>query len=73
MKWFKKPTVTNHSVPEATSILYDESTFYNRFTHDLLKTKQEIIIECPFVTTRRLEKFKQIFEKLINKGLEVFV
>ncbi len=73
MNWFKTFRLTPQPLPETVSILYDESTFYNRFREDLLEAKQEVIIESPFITSRRLEMLKPVFEKLIARGVEVFI
>ncbi len=71
MNWFKK--FLNPSQDTATSILYDETTFYNRFSQDLLEAKEEVIIESPFMTISRLNMFKSIFEKLIKRNVEIFI
>ncbi len=73
MNWFNKPKITHKPLLETNSILYDESTFYNRFKQDLLEAKQEVIIESPFITTRRLEIIKPIIERLVARGVQVFV
>lgn len=69
MSWFQKPK----SLPDAVSILHDETTFYKQFTHDLLKARQEVIIESPFIACKRLEALKPVFEKLIQRGISVIV
>lgn len=75
MKWFKN--LKAHSQPAqddvTESILYDEKTFYNRFTQDLLDTREEVIIESPFITTKRMKDLRPIFERLVNKGVKVYV
>lgn len=73
MNWFNKPKMTHEPFSETNSILYDESTFYNRLKQDLLEAKQEVIIESPFIATRRLEILKPVFEKLIARGVQVFI
>lgn len=73
MRWFWKSRITNQPLPEAVSILHDENTFYNKFRHDLLDAKHEVIIESPFITTRRLDTLKPIFQILINNGVQVFI
>ncbi len=75
MNWFRKPQTQNQVNPNdvSNSILHDERTFYNQFTHDLLRTKQEVIIESPFLTIKRLNMFKPIFEKLVSRGVQIFV
>lgn len=53
--------------------LFDESTFYKQFTTDLLKAKQEVVIESPFITTKRMNQLSPIFSKLIRRGVRVYV
>ncbi|RJQ24767.1 hypothetical protein C4577_07085 [Candidatus Parcubacteria bacterium] len=73
MSWFNRSKVQTPSPDLAISILYDEKTFYNRFTRDLLDAKEEVIIESPFITTKRMTALRPIFEKLINKGVKVYI
>ena len=73
MSWFQKPKLVTQSIPETVSILHDETTFYKQFTHDLLKARQEVIIESPFLTTRRIISLKPVFEQMIAKGVRVYV
>ena len=39
-----------------SSQLYDNATFYDAFTKDILKSQHSLIIESPFITLKRLEK-----------------
>jgi len=72
MSWFKKPK--DIPVPDlVTSILYNEDTFYNQFTTDLLKAKEEVIIESPFITIKRLAMLKPVLEKLVQRSVKVFI
>jgi len=74
MNWFRKPKVTNQPIPDViASILYDEATFYNRFTQDLLKAQKEVIIESPYITVQRMRILKPIFEKIVYKGIKVSI
>ncbi len=73
MNWFKKSQIAHEPLSETNSILYDEGTFYNRFKQDLLEAKQEVIIESPFITTRRLEMLKPMFEILVDRDVQVFI
>jgi len=55
MNWFRKPRVKIQTVPDlATSILYNEATFYNQFVKDLMAAKEDMIIESPYITTKGL-------------------
>lgn len=74
MKWFRKQSVNSPSISDCTqSILYDEKTFYNKFWDDLSEAKNEVIIESPYITLPRLNNFKPLLEKLIQKKVKVFV
>lgn len=73
MKWFRMARISNPPLSETVSILYDEKTFYNSFTRDMLDAKKEVIIKSPFIARRRLETLKPIFEELIYRNVQVVV
>lgn len=73
MNWFKQ-IWNKRPFPElADSILYDQGTFYKKFTQDLLRAEKEVIIESPFVTSSRMEILFPIFQKLLNKGVKIHI
>ena len=53
--------------------LFDENSFYETFTTDLINCTKEVIIESPYITTERMNKFFPIFKKLIQKGLKIYI
>ena len=55
------------------SSLFDETTFYRQFIKDLSDAKYEVIIESPFITSERMTHLYPVFEKLIGKGVRVYV
>ena len=55
------------------SSLFDESTFYTKFSKDLLRAKHEVIIESPFITLDRAKSLTPIFNKLIKRGVKIYV
>ena len=55
------------------SSLFDEKTFYNSFLEDLNHAKKEIIIESPFITTERMNGFRSVFKKILDKGIKIYV
>ena len=63
------------SLSQATfsTSLYDETTFYAKFRHDLLHSTNEVVIESPFITTERTKTLYPIFEKLVNHGVRLYV
>jgi len=67
-----------NNIPDAEkeleqSKLFDETDFYQNFIKDLLKAKQEVVIDSPYITTERVRTFTPIFELLINKGVRIFI
>lgn len=74
MNWFRKRIVPAEHFPEiSTSILYDEGSFYNKFLQDTQNAQKEVIIESPFISTRRLNTLKPLFEHLIAQNIDVYV
>lgn len=55
------------------SSLHDEKTFYQTFIKDLERCNEEVIIESPFITTGRMRTLRQIFEKLVFRGVKVYI
>ena len=56
-----------------TSKLYSESTFYPVFLKDLGKCQSEVIIECPFMTYRRLTTLLPTLEKLKARRVKIAI
>ncbi len=56
-----------------SSELFDEDTFYKAFLNDLENCKKEIIIESPFITTERMNSFRSVFKKILEKGIRIYV
>lgn len=55
------------------SKLFDNNSFYKAFERDLRRVKQSVIIESPFITSRRMEHLLPILIKLRHKGVRVVV
>lgn len=55
------------------STLFDNNTFYRAFERDLRRARQSVIIESPFITSRRMEHLSPIFAKLRRKGVRIVV
>lgn len=63
-----------HLTPDLVhSKLYDDTTFYHQFSSDLKQSKQEVIIESPFITCQRVYTLTPIFQKLIDRKVKVYV
>ncbi len=70
---FNLPRLFVPSSDLLTSKLFDEKTFYNAFIYDVENCNKEVIIESPFITCSRMELFKPVFKKLLNKGVEIYL
>lgn len=55
------------------SKLHDENTFYHAFINDLNACRKEVIIESPFISSSRMKKLYPVFERLIKRGVRVYV
>lgn len=55
------------------SSLYDQNTFYRAFERDLRHARQEVIIECPFITRKRVDMFLPIFRKLSGRCVQIII
>ncbi len=56
-----------------SSSLFDEKTFYQTFLKDLDRCQNEVIIESPFITTFRMKTFDLVFQKLLKKGVKIYI
>lgn len=72
MNWLRRVYATGSS-DAMGSDLYDEATFYKQFIKDVLRAKEEVIIESPFITKKRMQMLKPVFERLMNSNIKVFV
>lgn len=70
MNWLK---LLKFSPNNASSILYDEKTFYQALFKDLKSAKHEVIIESPFISATRIEDFYPIFKRILDGGTKVLV
>lgn len=55
------------------SHLFDEKSFYSYFRKDLLRAKNRVIIESPFISISRMEFLLPIFKKLVNRNVEIYI
>ncbi len=55
-----------------SSELHTEKTFYYSFIDDLENCKEEVIIESPYITSKRAGLFIPIFDKLLKKGVKIY-
>jgi len=55
------------------SLLYDQDTFYDAFLADLKNCHDELIIESPFITTKRMNNLLPVLRKLAKRGVKIVV
>jgi hypothetical protein len=55
------------------SSLYDETTFYESFIRDLKRCRDEVIIESPFITSKRMDILLPVFEGLKSRHVRVII
>lgn len=55
------------------SSLHDQDDFYDVFIRDLKKAKQEVIIESPFISYKRLNYLLTTLSKLIRHDVRVVI
>jgi len=55
------------------SRLYDQESFYSAFIDDLNRAKSEVIIESPFITTKRINQLLPTITKKWRKGIRVVI
>ena len=55
------------------SSLFNQDTFYKQFERDLSRVKHEVVIESPFITTRRMTILLPIFAKLRRRSVSIII
>lgn len=55
----------------STSSLFNEKTFYRQFLKDLELAKNEVVIECPYLTASRMEMFYPVFHRLLSRKIKI--
>jgi hypothetical protein len=55
------------------SALYDQDTFYKAFVRDLLYCSEEVIIESPFITEKRMKALLPVFARLRSRGVRIII
>ncbi|HUD06812.1 MAG TPA: phospholipase D-like domain-containing protein [Candidatus Saccharimonadales bacterium] len=57
----------------SSSRLFDQNNFYESFFNDLKRAKKEVIIESPFITTKRMKVMLPLLMKLTKHGVRVVI
>ena len=63
----------NRPKPSTVSELFDEKTFYQRFLQDLKQSRNEVIIESPYMTTSRMEMLYPTLERLLTRKVQIYI
>jgi len=69
----QKTIDSEKSLELQTSNLFNDKTFYRAFVNDMLEARKEVIIYSPFITKFRTDFFKQTFERLRKRNIEIFI
>ena len=56
-----------------TSLLFDNETFYKAFIGDLRRANQNIYIESPFITRKRMGMLLTILRQARQRGIQITV
>lgn len=56
-----------------STVLYNQDTFYKPFERDLLATRNRVIIESPFITTRRIDALMSMLSKLRRREVQIVI
>jgi phosphatidylserine/phosphatidylglycerophosphate/cardiolipin synthase-like enzyme len=56
-----------------SSHLYDQDTFYKAFLHDLERANSLVVIESPFITSKRMNMIFPILSMLHAKGVRIVI
>ena len=74
MKWGTWAKHKEDQQPELfVSSLYNEDTFYDQFVTDLRNATEQVIIESPYITVKRLHSLLQVFTHLKSKNVSIFI
>jgi phosphatidylserine/phosphatidylglycerophosphate/cardiolipin synthase-like enzyme len=69
-------SLLRHSIAPAellSSKLYNDKTFYPAVTKDLEQCLNEVLIESPFITNRRLNQLMPLLQKLKDRKVRVVI
>lgn len=67
-----KPFITQRQVNFA-SLPCDQNSFYASFQLDLHDYTKELLIESPFITTKRVNALPPVLEKLRKRDVQIVI
>lgn len=56
-----------------SSRLYNNTDFYKTFKKDLQHARQSVIIESPFITSKRMNDLLPVLAKLRHRGVDIVI
>lgn len=56
-----------------SSRLYNQDTFYDAFLRDVRRCQKQLVVESPFITSRRVRTFLPVFERLRKRGVQIII
>jgi phosphatidylserine/phosphatidylglycerophosphate/cardiolipin synthase-like enzyme len=71
MQLLRRTTSSSPDLPQST--LYDDKTFYPAFIKDLHNCGSELIIDCPFITKRRLQHLLPALKMLKDRKVRIVI
>lgn len=63
----------NNRAEKYESVLFSECTFYDEFLQNLRIAESEVIIESPFLTSRRVNALLPVLATLVKRGVGVVI
>lgn len=64
---------SSRSLDLLTSRLYDQDSFYQVFNKDLYRCQNELLIESPFLTIRRINTLRPILQHLRRRNITITI
>ena len=61
------------ATPLLSSEIIDEHVFYGKFSKDIRVASSRIIIESPYITSRRAREISPLLNKAVNRGVKVTI
>jgi hypothetical protein len=59
--------------PLLKSDLFDQETFFAKFTKDLSAARHSVVIESPFITTRRMNQLIPSLRRLARRDVAIYI
>lgn len=53
--------------------MHDQDSFYKAFEKDLLASRSNVIIESPFITTKRISVLMPALTRLVDRGVRITI